>query len=213
MNTLNRIWVILDLLLAMVLCTLLLIFPHTILPAVGTWLVDTGHALNRLDPWLRFGVGVLAALFLNTLALIWIVLELRKPKRYLKVETLDGGTVRVLAESVALQMQYRLDPLPGVIRVKSMVGVRQGRVKARAEVSVPIGVDVLETAQRCVNAVRSAVVEDLGLALAEDPIVHVTVVNAPRLKEPPPAPVPSSAPSRYPGAEQQWAGEEENPQA
>lgn len=217
MNVLNRIWVIVDLLLAMVLCTVLLIFPHTLLPTIGAWLIEVGQGLNQLDPWLRFGFGVLLAVLLNTLALIWIVLELRKPKRYLKVETLEGATVKVLAESVALQIQYRLDPLPGVIRVKSAVGVKQGRVKAHAEVNVPLGVDVLDTAQRCVEAVRAAVTEDLGLALAEDPVVHVNVINVPRdtqrpVAPPPPPPAPP-VPPRYPGAEGQFAATEEKPQA
>jgi len=214
MNTLNRMWVIVDLLLAMVVCTAILIFPHTLLPAAGQWLTEIGQALNALDPWVRFGVGLLVAVMLDTLALLWIVLELHKPKTYLKVESLEGGaTVRVRAESVALQIQYRLDPLPGVIRVKSHVGVSRGRVKAQAEVTVPLGVDVMEVAQRCVGAMREAVTQDLGLALAGEPVVHVTVVAMPQNK-PTPAPAPGPAPAtpaRYPGAEGKLAEQGEAP--
>ncbi len=213
MNLLNRIWVIVDLLLAMVLCTVLLIFPHTLLPAVGTWMVQLGQDLNALDPWVRFGVGLLLALMLDAVALLWIFFELRKPTRYLKVMTMEGGIVRVRAESVALQIQYRLDPLPGVIRVKSNVGVKQGRVKAHAEVSVPLGVDVLETAQRCVGAIRAAVTEDLGLALADDPVVHVTVINTPKATSHSVTPPAPPATPRYPEAQGQWAGGEDKPQA
>ncbi len=212
MNTLNRIWVIVDLLLAMVVCTVMLLVPHTLLPAVGQWLVEVGTLLNQLDPWVRFGAGLLLAVMLDTLALLWIILELRKPQSYLKVETLEGGaTVRVRAESVALQIQYRLDPLPGVIRVKSRVGVSRGRVKAHAEVTVPLGADVMAVAQRCVGAMREAVTQDLGLALAEDPVVHVTVINQPQPKLAPAAPPP--VPGRYPGAEGKLAGQEDKPGA
>ncbi len=218
MNTFNRVVIVVLLLLLLPLVSVLFVIPHVILPDVGLWITDLGYQLWAMDLWQRLGGGILLALVFDALAISLIVMELRRPRRkFIRVQELSGGTATLSVESIVEQLQYRLDPLPNVIKVEPAVHAKGNKVAALVDVTVAPGVNVPAMAARLVDAVREVLMEDLGLQVAGAPQVRLKVApppkgQIPRLQPPalpvqplPLAPAPAPAPS-YPEKPLERAG-------
>ena len=214
MNTFNRVVMVILLLVLLPLVSVLFVIPHVILPDVGTWMTNLGHQLLSLQPWLRLGGGILLALLFDALAIFLIVMELRRPRRkFIRVQELSGGTATLSVESIVEQLQYRLDPLPNVIKVEPAVRAKGNKVAAVVDVTVAPGVNVPAMAARLVDTVKEALTEDLGLQVAGVPQVRIKVAQPPEGKAPrsqPPVPPARSLPSAptpsYPEKPLEWAG-------
>jgi len=212
MNGLNRVIIVIGCLILMATLTALFIFPHVILEGVGRWMMDWGNYLGRQDPWVRLGVGVALAAVVNLLLLAVIVLEVRRRRgRYLRVQQVAGGMATISVESVTELLQHRLDPLPGVINVAPEIHAKGNKVDARVEVGVSRGTNIPETASLLIKTVQSVLTDELGMQIAGQPEVQVTVVardsdrdsvpdrsRIDALETPPPLPLSGTASATFP---------------
>jgi len=205
MNTFNRIVVVLVLIALILLVSVLGVIPHVILSDVGHWAVTLGEQLWAAQVAVRLGIGVLLALLFDALAIALIYFEVRPQRqRFIRVENLAGGMATVSVESVVRQLEYRLAPIPNVIAVRPKIQAGRGKVQAVVNVDVGTGVNVPQMASRLVEEVKEVLNTEMGLQLAGEPEVRITVLPQPegrRAPQPQPAaPVAPVTPPTIPAA-------------
>jgi len=181
MNVVNRVVVVVEVIVLMIVLTLTAILPHVVLIGAGRWLGWHGARLLASPmPWVRFGVGLLIAVVINCIGALLLGLELwPKSKRHIRVQQATGGIVILSNESVVQQLQYRLEPLPGVLRVKPSIQARQNKVQAVVAVDVAAGVNVPEMARQLLDIVQTVLTQELGLQVYGKPTVQIKVAPQP----------------------------------
>ena len=212
MNILNRI-VLVVLMLGLIFgLTLLLIFPDQILSAVGQFLLDWGAYFARVDqqqPMLRLGIGIGLVLIIDLIILLFIILEVKPSrKRFVKLDRASGGTATISIDSITRQLIYKLDPLPGVIKVNPVVHPKGNAVQARIDVEVSEDSAVPQMADLLLSTAIQVINADLGLIIAGEPHVHMKVVKG---AQPQPAPsVPADSPPPLPVLEKHRGADSED---
>ncbi|MBP8863751.1 MAG: hypothetical protein KBH71_05855 [Anaerolineae bacterium] len=205
MNTFNRIVVVLVLIALILLVSVLGVIPHVVLSDVGRWATTLGEQLWAAQVAVRLGVGVLLALIFDVVAIALIYFEVRpRRQRFIRVENLAGGMATVSVESVVRQLEYRLAPIPNVIAVRPKIRAGRGKVQAVVNVDVGTGANVPQMASRLVEEVKDVLSTEMGLQLAGEPEVRITVLPQPegrRVPQPQPAaPVAPVTPPTIPAA-------------
>jgi len=189
MNALNRVLMVLILLVALVLCSVVLIFPVPVLDAVAKQSADLVGLLNSLEWYVRLGVGVILALAVDAFLVFLIVLEVRRPSRKaIRVEKAAGGEVLIGVASIADRIRYEVDQLPGVLRTKPKVSGKRSGVVVELDVEGATTINVPEEAEQIVRVVQQAVEDDMGLKLARVPKVNLRVLPYPKTPKPPAGP-------------------------
>jgi hypothetical protein len=198
MNAMNRVLVVILLLIAIPLCTILLVLPLPVLGALEGQLVALVGFLGRLQPLARVLLGVLFALILDVIFMFLIVLEVRRPpSKSIRVEKTAGGEVLISVVSIADRLRYEIDQLPSILRSRPEVSGRRGGVVVELDVETATGVHVPEMAARIVETARQVVEEKMGLRLARPPKVTLRAVPYPRtpgVSRRPAAPLAPSVP-------------------
>jgi len=224
MNTFNRVVMVALLLILIPVMTLVFVIPHRVLFNAGIWMQDLGEQLWQMRPALRLIVGILLALAFDILVGLLFYFEVRrKRQRFIRVEELSGGLATLSVESITQQLQYRLDPLPDVIKVAPEVKAKGNKVQAVVDVTVTPGANVPQMATELVGRVKQVLTEDLGLHVAGDPQIRMRVaprpagrVPAQKRKAPEPEPIMPSEPApvaSQPAEEEPSASPEEPPSA
>lgn len=179
-NTLNRVIIVIVCLASIAALTALFLLPQIVLVAVGQWMLDWGGYIQRMDHWLRLSVSVALTVIIDIALTIVIIIEVRRPRnRLLRVQQIAGGIANISTGSVVELLQHRLDPLPGIIRVTPRIGAKGSRVTAWVDAGVARGSNVPQTANRLIEVIKSVLTEELGLQIAGQPEVQVTVVQPP----------------------------------
>lgn len=199
---LNRAIIVVLCLALIVLLTLVLVIPHVTLMLLGEWLMGWGRYLNTVVPWLRLTVGIVFALIADLVLVLLIVLEVRpQRRRYLHVQQVAGGLAHINTDSVVKLLQHRLAALPGVAKVTPHVWAKGRRVAVRVDVGVSPEVRIPNVAAKMIEDIQRALTEELGLEIAGQPEVRVTVVSLSGTQLPPtaePAPQPPEIPPAVP---------------
>lgn len=180
MNAVNRILIVILLLVAMVLCNILLIVPGAI-DAVTWQSAALADFFDTFQPWARVGLGILFALALDIVLILFIILEVRRPKpKAIRVEKAGGGDVQVSVASIADRLRYEVDQLPGVLRSKPKVSAKRKGVVVELDVEMAAGIEVPEKAEQIVEQARQVVEERMGLKLVRSPRVNLRAVPYPK---------------------------------
>ncbi len=192
LNTLNRVVIVILCLVLMVALTALLIAPSMILGSLGRWMVDWGDYFQRQDTWLRLGIGVAIAAVVDIILAIIIYLEVRRGRvRFIRVQQVAGGMANISTDSVTELLEHRLDTQSGVIQVDPSIRARGNRVEAKVAVGVARGTNVPEIANQLIKTIQTVLTDELGLQIAGQPEVRVTVLEQkgerPQAAPPPPA--------------------------
>jgi len=199
MNTFNRVLLVVLLLAAILLCTLTLVFPVSVLQTVGVNARAWAERLSTMTVTLRLVLGILAALVLNIVLIVFIILELRRPKpKAIEVEQLAGGQVMVNVGSVADRLRYEVDLLPGVLQTKPRVMSKKGGVVVELDVEAAAGINVAESAVPIVDLVQDVIENKLGLRLARPPKVQLHTVSYPKIQRTLAGPSPEVKGIRHP---------------
>jgi len=221
----NRVLIVLTLLVAIVLCTLVLVLPLPVLDAVAQQSADLVRALERLQWYVRLPMGVLVALVLDGILLFLIILELRRPsRRPVRVEKAAGGEVLISVGSIADRIRYEVDQLPSILRTRPRVSGKRKGVVIALDVEAATGINVPVQAGQIVELVRRVVEGDMGLKLIGPPKVNLRVMSYPKSPKPSaasegmlpggPASGPTVAPAEVPpssiGPVEQWFDEGDN---
>jgi len=211
MSTVNRVVIVVVLLMLMAVLTAVFILPHILLINVGNWMMGSGQFFNQMQPVWRLIGGLLLSVLFDLLILFLIFLEVRPArKRFIRVQQVTGGMAAISVESIVQQLMYKLDPIPGVIKVAPKVNAKGDKVQAVVDVEVEAGANVPGLATELMEAVKIVLAGSLGLQVYGQPEVRIKVAPAPTTivkksrpaaEEPlPPKPV---APLEKP---QEWAG-------
>lgn len=182
MNAVNRMVIVILLLVAIVLCSTLLAFPVRSLDAVVQWSTAQADAIRQYERlsfrwFVRVGLGALLALILDVVFGLLIFLEVRRPKaKTIRVEKAAGGEVQVSVASIADRLQYEIDQLPGVLRVKSQASAKRGGVVLELDVETVSEINVPEQAGQIVERARQVMEEKMGIKLAQPPKVNLRAV-------------------------------------
>jgi hypothetical protein len=198
MNAVNRVWGVLTLLVAIPLCTILLVFPMPVLEAVGVQSAALLDFVSRLQWYVRVPLGILFAVALDIVFILLIVLEVRRPTpKAIRVKKAAGGQVQVSVGSIADRLKYEIDQLSNVLRTKPKVLTKRGGVVLELDVETAAEIDVPAKAEQIVETARRVVEEKMGLKLARPPKVNLRAVpypSTPRYSGPP-SPPKMSAPA------------------
>ncbi len=202
MNAVNRVLVVVLLVIAIPLCTILLVLPMPVLGAVEGQLTALVGFLDILQPLVRVALGILLALALDAIFVLLIVLEVRRPRpKAIRVRQAAGGEVQIVVTSIADRLEYETNLLAGVLRSKAKVSAKRGGVVVELDVETAAGVNVPEKAGQIVEAAQQVVEEKMGLKLARPPKVNLRAV-----------PYPATPKSRPSTSREGWS-EEARPQA
>lgn len=179
MNTFNRIVLVVLVLVAMVLCSLTLVVPLATLQTVARGAEELAEVLTRIRAVVRLPAGILLALIVNLIGILFIVLEVRRPAaKAIRVEQTTGGHVTLSVASIADQVKAELGQLPEILQVKPKVS--SGRKGVLVEVDARIAAEerVPDKADRIVAAIERVVEEKMGLKMARPPKVNIEAVRA-----------------------------------
>lgn len=183
MNTLNRIVIVVLLLVAMVACTVSFLLPLRVSNTVALQAEALVDFLFRVRPVVRVGLGILFALTVDLILVLFLILELRRPAtRAIKVQQTTGAEVELSVESIADRVDYEVDQLSGVLSVDTHVTSKRGGVVIELDVKMAGKLNVPERAEQIVETARKVVEETMGLKLARPPKVHLRAVPRPEVR-------------------------------
>jgi hypothetical protein len=178
LDTLNRVVIVVVCLILIAALTALFLLPQIVLEGLGRWMLDWGNYFYGMDPWVRLGIGVVLAIVVDLALLLVIFFEVRRGRsRFIRVQQVAGGMANISIDSVVELLEHRLDPLPGVIEVTPRIRAKGNRVSARVEAGVNRGTNVPQTANLLIKTIQSVLTDELGLQIAGEPEVQVTVVR------------------------------------
>jgi uncharacterized alkaline shock family protein YloU len=178
MNTLNRVVVVLLLLFAMVLCSLAFIVPLRTLQTIAQQAGALADMLGRVRPVVRLPVGILLALIVDLVGILFIILEVRRPEvRSINVEQAAGGEVTLSVASIADQLKAELSQLPEIIQAKPKVSAKRKGVVVELDARIAAETEVPDKAERIVETIRRVVEQRMGLKLARPPKVNIEAVR------------------------------------
>lgn len=179
LNLLNRALIILLALGGMLLGILLIIVPKPLLQTAQTVLGGLQRSVGEAPAlFVLLGMATLGLALLVILVEVW-----RPPRRTVRVERVSGGQAEVALDSIAQRLEYRLDRLPDVIKVRPAVSAaRQGAVNVRLEVETSLDVNVPVKTEEVIVIAREELEERMGLRLHQ---LRVNIRHAVRRAEPP----------------------------
>ena len=181
MNIFNRFILVILILGLIVALTVVIIFPDQILIVVGQFLVNWGQYFAWVDQeqkLLRFGISIGLAVIVDLVLALLIFFEVKpKRKRFIKVEKVSGGKATVSLDSIARQILFRLDPLPGVVKVTPIIRPKGDKIQAHIDVLVTRELAVPQMADQLISTAKQALTDDLGLVMASEPQIRIKVVE------------------------------------
>ena len=186
MNAVNRVVLVILLLVAMVLCTVVMVVPVWVFDAVARQSVALVDYLSSQPLYVLLPLGVTFAVVLDIIFIFLIYLEVRRPARKsIRVEKAAGGEVLVSVASIADRMKYEVDQLSSILRTRPSVSGKRGGVVVELDVETATGINVPEKAEQIVETARQVVEEKMGLKLARPPKVNLRVMPYPKTPQPP----------------------------
>lgn len=169
MNFINRLLVVLVLLLALVAACGSFFIVLFVRSVVGTALNPVITALTSPDlgatQLLCAGVAILVSVF----AVLLLYLELMPSgKVRMHLKSIQGATVLMSADAITTQLQYALDPLPGVIRAVPKVSKGSGdTVDVMVDLMTTSDVDIKRKTDEVMDMTRSVLEGGLGLRVGK----------------------------------------------
>lgn len=169
MNLINRTFVVMLFLLALVLsCAaipMLLFFRSNLAAALQPAL--TAVTSEQIGVTQFFCVGVAVLLFAFSLLLLYLEL-MPGGKMRMQLKSIQGADVLMSADAITTQLQYALDPLPGVIRVQPKVLKGKGdTVDVMVDMTTTSDVDVKTKTDEVMDVARTVLEGGLGLRVGK----------------------------------------------
>jgi len=188
MNALNRLLAICLILLLMVLCSVVLIVPRWVIQGLQQVLTDLDTFLDAFNPAFLLVAGVVLAVIVDLAGIVLLWLEVRRPRpKAIRVQKVSGGLAEVTVDSVARRLEYHIDQLADVIKVKPKITARGGGVDVELFLETSPDIDVPMKTEEVCQVAREVVEERMGLKLRKV-IVNIKHADFPK------APAPSEMP-------------------
>lgn len=166
MNLINRLLIVLELLAVIVLSPILIVLLLVSRPTLQTLFLGPLTTLSQsaTNPAQVICVGILTLLF--AFAILLILLEYpRSSARRLKIQSVQGVEVLMSSEAITQQLEYSLDALTDVIKVRGQVvsvGKDKG-VDVFVELWTTADADVKGKTEEAAGVARHVIEDNLGL--------------------------------------------------
>jgi hypothetical protein len=188
MNAFNRVVMVALLLAAMVLCIVLLVGVRVVVPVIAQQSATLAESIEGRT-WYELELpGCAIASVVNLILGLFVLLEVRRPRRSIRVGKAAGGEVSVSVASITDRLKHEVGQVSDVLRTRPRVLGKRSGVVVELDVAAAAGVTVPEKADQIVEVARRVVEEDMGLKLVRPPKVSLRVVSYPRGRKPPARP-------------------------
>ncbi len=178
MNSINRLVVIVELVIAIALMPIIVVASLLFDRMVPDLVTNTARNLVDGPNWLYTqSVLVGIAVFIFILAILVLFLELHRPSLHgLKVQQVTDGQVEVTADALVRRLEHDILQVDQVTRVKPHVSAdRKGAVNVLLEIETTPDVSLPAKTQEVISVARQAVEQQMGLQLGK---VQVQVDHA-----------------------------------
>jgi uncharacterized alkaline shock family protein YloU len=176
-NAFNRIVVILALLGIMVVSAIFFIVPLPMLGTINPFLQGLETRLEAMVAPLRVLGGIVFTflVWFFCAALLW--LEVRRPRmKTIRVQKVSGGEAVLTADSIASRLEYNIDQLADVVRVKPVINTGRRGVRVDLELETSPEIDVPMKTEEVQQLTKDIVENRMGLKLDS---VRVIMRHAP----------------------------------
>jgi uncharacterized alkaline shock family protein YloU len=179
-NAFNRIVVVVFLLTTMVISAIFFIVPVSVLQAVNPFLqqLETNlMAMTGVRTWLRVGGGLAFTLLIWVCCAAILWLEVRRPKaKSIRVQKVSGGEAELTTDSIANRLEYNIDQLADVIKVKSAISAGRKGVRVDLQLETSPEIEVPMKTEEVQQLTKDVVENRMGLQLDT---VRVVIRHAP----------------------------------
>ncbi|MBI2845514.1 MAG: hypothetical protein HYX86_03100 [Chloroflexi bacterium] len=176
LNLLNRLVVILVFLFLLVVTALFIVVPVPIINLVLDNLTNLKTAIESTAQGriltVLVGLGLGLVWFLILLLEVW-----RSAPRAVRVQKVSGGEIELTLDSIAQRLEYRMDQLPDVVKVRPRVSAGRGGVDLYLEVETGADIDIPLKTEEILVVAREVVEERMGVKLNK---VKVSLRQGPR---------------------------------
>ena len=177
MNIFNRVIAILSLLIVMVASAIFFIVPVPVLHAVNPFLQLLETNLSGIYPILQVAGGVVLTLLVWVICAAILWLEVRRPRpKTIKVLKISGGEAELTIDSIANRLEYNIDQLADIIKVKPVISPGRKGVKVDLELETSPEIEVPMKTEEVQQLTKDIVETRMGLRLDS---VRVLIRHAP----------------------------------
>ncbi len=169
MNFINRMIVVMLLLAVLVLsCAgffVMLLARQSISPSVQPTLAAVSDSANIYPQLFCLGMALIGAV----LAILLLYLELMPSgKMRMRLKSIQGADVMMSGDAITTQLQYALDPLPGVLNVHPQVTKgKNDAVDVMVEMTTTSDVEIKQKTNEVTDVTRTVLEGGLGLRVGK----------------------------------------------
>jgi uncharacterized alkaline shock family protein YloU len=176
-NIFNRVIVVLSLLAVMIVSAIFFIVPLPILQVVNAFLQQLETTLRGTNQLFQIVGGLALTLFVWIICAAILWLEVRRPRaKTIKVLKVSGGEAELTVDSIANRLEYNIDQLADVIKVKPTISPGRKGVKVDLELETSPEIEVPMKTEEVQQLTKDIVETRMGLKLDS---VRVLIRHAP----------------------------------
>jgi hypothetical protein len=173
MNVFNRAMTILLFVTLMIAAPTVMIFPDMVIALLQQFLSTVSASMNILYRVILVLLGIISFVICGLV----LYLEARRPPRKrVRLQKTSGGEVDLAVESIAQRLEYRVDQLADVVKVRPSIKVRRNSVDVELGLETTPDIDVPVKTEEVLQVVRDVVEERMGLKLGK---TKVSIKHAP----------------------------------
>jgi hypothetical protein len=173
MNVFNRVVTIVLFVTLMIVVPVLMILPSQIAHFLQQYFEAISSGLNLFHRAVLVLVGILVFIICGLV----LYLEVRRPARKrVRLLSAAGGEVELAVESIAQRLEYRVDQLSDVVKVKPEIKPRRASVDVVLNLETSPDIDVPAKTEEVHQVAREVVEGRMGLKLGK---IKVNVKHAP----------------------------------
>ena len=177
MNIFNRVIVVLSLLAIMIVSAIFFIVPLPILQVVNSFLQQLETNLKGTNQFFQIAGGLALTLFVWIICAAILWLEVRRPRaKTIKVLKISGGEAELTIDSIANRLEYNIDQLADIIKVKPVISPGRKGVKVDLELETSPEIEVPMKTEEVQQLTKDIVETRMGLRLDS---VRVLIRHAP----------------------------------
>jgi hypothetical protein len=178
MNLFNRVVTVLLFATLMIIIPVLLVFPDPVLAYLQPVLGSVSGGLSIFHRVVLVLVGIICFIVCGLV----LYLEFRRPRRQtVRLVKAAGGEVELAVESIAQRLEYRVDQLADVVKVKPKIKPRRKDIDVELNLETTPDIDVPTKTEEVCQVAREVVEERMGLKLRK---IKVNIRHAPHGESP-----------------------------
>jgi len=176
-NIFNRVIVVLSLLAIMIVSAIFFIVPLPILQAVNSFLQQLETNLKGTNQLFQIAGGAALTLFVWIICAAILWMEVRRPRaKTIKVLKISGGEAELTVDSIANRLEYNIDQVADIIKVKPTISPGRKGVRVDLELETSPEIEVPMKTEEIQQLTKDIVETRMGLKLDS---VRVLIRHAP----------------------------------